>query len=593
MLASQETLVDIASAIDALGADVGPRAGISSPALSKSLVVLATHGTLFRALVTNTSVSDLYLFILDAASLPLDGALPAPGTVPIFVAAGASNGDEFPDGLSLSTGCVLALSTTNGSLTLVSSDVGLFSAINGPAAPAFDELVQLTGDVTAGPGTGALSASVVAVQGRAVASTAPTNGQVLVWNAGTSQWQPGAPASGLTQLTSDVLAGPGAGSQAATVVALQGRSIVSSAPYTGQTLAWNGSSWAATTQQSDIPVAAETAVYSVPRQTAAGAGKNTWTVGLGGDFADLATAIASASVVNGNTIYLLAQTFTVAATITVNKQLTIIGQGGATILQTAAAAGDPVTVITITAANVTLSNFVVKQRKTTNTSLETAVNINATGLSGIALDGMTVESMEFCVTVSGADAWQIRNSTLSYVGPTGNTNRLVFCQNSTGNVIIYNNIFNCSTEPVATKRTRCLAITGGTITGSWTVERNRIGSGDLAQFFIMDGGFGLAGSFALSFLGNTLTTESSGLVIIYGNSNPLNSFSSITMRDNYVFNAAGKGLLALDAGATGTAGACPVYASGNVITNPAITNVGWLPAQSPDVGLIGYNDAIF
>ena len=131
MLASQETLAEIASAIDSLNADSGPHTGASSAALEKSLVVMSAPGTLYRALVTNTDTSDNYLFVLNAASLPANGALPAPGTVPILVPAGTSNGDEFPGGLTMSTGCVLALSTTVASLTLVGSDVGLFSAIKG------------------------------------------------------------------------------------------------------------------------------------------------------------------------------------------------------------------------------------------------------------------------------------------------------------------------------------------------------------------------------------------------------------------------------------------------------------------------------
>ena len=124
MLASQETLASLA-------ANAGPHTGVSSPSAEKSRVVMASTGTLYRALVTNTGGSDAYLFVLDATSLPANGALPAAGTVPILVAAGTSNGDEFPGGLTMATGCVLALSSTVASLTLIGSNVGLFSAIKG------------------------------------------------------------------------------------------------------------------------------------------------------------------------------------------------------------------------------------------------------------------------------------------------------------------------------------------------------------------------------------------------------------------------------------------------------------------------------
>jgi len=124
MLASEETLVTLKT-------NSGPHSGVSSSTAEKSHVILAAPGVLYRALATNTGASDAYLFVLDATSLPADGALPAPGTVPILVAAGTSNGDEFRSGLTMATGCVLALSTTVASLTLVGSNVGLFAAIKG------------------------------------------------------------------------------------------------------------------------------------------------------------------------------------------------------------------------------------------------------------------------------------------------------------------------------------------------------------------------------------------------------------------------------------------------------------------------------
>lgn len=61
-------------------------------------------------------------------------------------------------------------------------------------APAPSGITQLTGDVTAGPGAGSQPASVVALQGNAVSSAVPADGQVLTWNG--SAWVPGAAASG-------------------------------------------------------------------------------------------------------------------------------------------------------------------------------------------------------------------------------------------------------------------------------------------------------------------------------------------------------------------------------------------------------------
>lgn len=52
-------------------------------------------------------------------------------------------------------------------------------------------LIQLAGDLA----NTSTSPTVVGLQGWAVASTRPTNGYVLTWSSGSSNWQP-APASG-------------------------------------------------------------------------------------------------------------------------------------------------------------------------------------------------------------------------------------------------------------------------------------------------------------------------------------------------------------------------------------------------------------
>ena len=53
-------------------------------------------------------------------------------------------------------------------------------------------LVQLAGDL----GNTAASPTVVGLQGRSVAATAPTDTYVLAWSASASKWQPTAPSGG-------------------------------------------------------------------------------------------------------------------------------------------------------------------------------------------------------------------------------------------------------------------------------------------------------------------------------------------------------------------------------------------------------------
>ena len=54
-------------------------------------------------------------------------------------------------------------------------------------------ITQLTQDVLAGPGSGAQAATVVRLQNRALAATAPTDAQVIGWSAGGSTWTPMTP----------------------------------------------------------------------------------------------------------------------------------------------------------------------------------------------------------------------------------------------------------------------------------------------------------------------------------------------------------------------------------------------------------------
>jgi len=122
------------------------------------------------------------------------------------------------------------------------------------------------GDVS-GPLT---AATVTGIQSRAVASTAPANGQALVWSSGASAWQPGTVSGSgavssvfgrtgaVTAQNGDYSFGqisgsigssqfPGAGGDlsgnltAATVTGIQSRAVSNTAPANGQALVWNSS----------------------------------------------------------------------------------------------------------------------------------------------------------------------------------------------------------------------------------------------------------------------------------------------------------------------------------------------------------------
>jgi len=103
-------------------------------------------------------------------------------------------------------------------------------------------ITELTQDVLAGDGYGSQAATVVGIQGNPVDSLAPSLNDILTWDG--TKWSPAAaPINAITELTQDVLAGDGYGSQIATVVGLYGNPLSNTTPNSGEVLAWNGSVW--------------------------------------------------------------------------------------------------------------------------------------------------------------------------------------------------------------------------------------------------------------------------------------------------------------------------------------------------------------
>jgi len=101
---------------------------------------------------------------------------------------------------------------------------------------------------------------------------------------------------------------------------------------------------------------------------------STLTVGTGQTYATIAAALAAAN--NGDRLLLTAETFTLSAAVTVNKQITIQGASRAgTIIQSAGTGTDPTTLLTVQTSNFVIRDCTVKHRKTVNTSVETAISV--------------------------------------------------------------------------------------------------------------------------------------------------------------------------------------------------------------------------
>lgn len=109
-------------------------------------------------------------------------------------------------------------------------------------APFDSGTATLAGDVT-----GAVGATTVAkLQGRNLASTAPSDGQAVVWDATGSTWKPGTVATGTPTLAGDVTGL----SSATTVAKIRGVNVAATTPTLNQVLKFDGTNWAPGTDAS-------------------------------------------------------------------------------------------------------------------------------------------------------------------------------------------------------------------------------------------------------------------------------------------------------------------------------------------------------
>ena len=123
-------------------------------------------------------------------SRPVANTAPANGQALVWNSA-ASNWQPS------AVGAISSVFGRNGSITAQSGDYS-FSQISGSVASS--QLPAADGDLS-----GSLTAARVGgLQGRPVASTAPANGQGLVWSGSTGQWQPGAVSGGMASQLGDL-----------------------------------------------------------------------------------------------------------------------------------------------------------------------------------------------------------------------------------------------------------------------------------------------------------------------------------------------------------------------------------------------------
>lgn len=186
---------------------------------------------------------------------------------------------------------------------------------------------------------------------------------------------------------------------------------------------------------------------------------------LGGeDFTEISSAIASAN--NGDRILLSPQTFTLTTSLNITKPIFLEGISKTlSIIQTAGGSTDPTTVITIASDDVIISNLTVKQRRTTNSSIESAIvvafNGSVSSYTNHFFDNIIVETMEFGIVIR-SNRWQISNSHLAYVGPNNSTRRLLAIYRSDGIGIFTNSTYDSGQNGIVTGNTQVISITSTT-----------------------------------------------------------------------------------------------------------------------------------
>lgn len=336
-----------------------------------------------------------------------------------------------------------------------------------------------------------------------------------------------------------------------------------------------------------------------------------WTVGATGDFATLQDALASASVVNGDVIGIEAGTYSVASTITISKEVKIVGAGiGQTILQTAGASGDPVTMISVTANNVLLKGMTIKHRKSSNTSVEVAVSVSAgafptfTYVSGFIMDSCRVEYCEFGVVVRG-NGFKLSNNQIAYAtGTVSNSNRAIGIYGSQGDCFVMDNVFDNSLINNTAYRAMYSTNTNGTsnelCSGSLILSGNSH-LGLLQQFYLQDNVRGTSGDYQVYILDNVTNETSLFAGIFLATANQADLFSQIVVEGNTISNnhetatGFGKGLFAIDG--TGTslayrASPLPVHSSGNTLGQLTFRS-DYTQATGSSGSIVGYKNTVF
>jgi hypothetical protein len=327
--------------------------------------------------------------------------------------------------------------------------------------------------------------------------------------------------------------------------------------------------------------------------------------------AELITAIGAATA--GDSIFVSAGNYTLTSSLSISKSLRLFGAGsGSTIFQTAGTSADPVTMVTVSSDNVVFKDITFKHRKTSNTSVETAISISAGGFptftypKNFIMDGCRVEYLEFGVVIRG-EGFKLANNRFVYAtGTAGNSNRCIGIYGQKGNCFIANNIFDNSVLSSTTFRpiysTSTNATSNELTTGALIVSGNTNVGAAVQQFYNQDNLRGTTGGYDLYFLNNTINETSLFVGLWNGAANVGNIIGKIVLDGNTASGIHGgaplgtKGMLNIDNSGAFRSTNLPVYVGTNNQTNQTF-RTGYVaitqnPASTVPAYLLGRASAV-
>jgi hypothetical protein len=246
--------------------------------------------------------------------------------------------------------------------------------------------------------------------------------------------------------------------------------------------------------------------------------------------------------------------------------------------------------------NVALAKMTIKHKKTSNTSVETAVVASGGGfpqtrISNFIMESCNIEFIEFGMTVR-AENWCVRDSQFAYAtGSVSNSCRAIGIYGTKGNAFIKDNFLKNDILNGTAFRPFYLTSTTGTnpnetVEGKLVLE-GTTHVGPLAQFWNQDNQQGSPGSFELQ-IKNNITNESNlfaGFAAAVANSGDM--FSSITLSGNTLSNLhavdGGKGVFGVYGSAAFRSSSLVVHASSNTL-GQSVYRTGWEAVEGTTVG---------